>query len=63
MMRPVLGGSTRIVLASEKSAGNKDSSVVFVYTVHLPIKMQMTASLQSRLSERRNEDRKAKMNK
>lgn len=59
MMRPVFGGSTRIVLASEKTAGNKDSPVVFVYTVHPPIKMQMNARLQSWLSkQQRNEKKK-----
>lgn len=60
MMRPVFGGSTRIVLASEKSAGNKDSPVVFVYTVRLPIKMQMSARLQSRLSKQMKEWEKKK---
>lgn len=32
-----------IVFASAKSARNKDSTVVFVHTVHIPIKMQMSA--------------------
>jgi len=63
MMRPVFGGSTRIVLASEKSAGNKDPPVVFVYTVHLPIKMQMSTRLQLRLSKQMKKWREKGINK
>lgn len=32
MVRPVFGGLTRIVLATEKSAGNTDSPVVCLYS-------------------------------
>lgn len=60
MMRPVFGGSTKIVLASEKSAGNKDLPVVFVYAAHLPIKMQMRNGLQMRLSKQMNRGKSRK---
>lgn len=51
-MRPVFGGSTGIVLASEKSAGNKDSPVVFVHTVRLSHKdANERGRLQSGLSK------------
>lgn len=48
VMRPVFRGLTRNVLASEKSTGYEDPPVVFLYTVHLPIKMQMRSCLQLR---------------
>ena len=60
MMRPVFGDLTRIVFASEKSAGNKDPPVVFVYTVHLSIKMQMRRRLQSKLGKQMNAERERK---
>lgn len=59
-MRPVFGGSTKIVLASEKSTGNKDLPLVFVYAAHLPIKMQMRNGLQMRLGKQMNGGKKQK---
>lgn len=47
----------------EWSAGNKYSPVVFVYTVHLPIKMQMSARLQSKLSKHMKKWEKKERNK
>lgn len=46
-----------------KTAGNKDSPVVFVYTVHPPIKMQMNARLQSWLSKQQRKEKKEQSQK
>lgn len=61
MMRPVFGGPTGIVFTSEKSAGYKNSPVVFAHTVHLPIKMQMSARLRLRLSKQNDEMREKRL--